>query len=120
MQGMAEMKLLLLTGLFVAAATSAFADAILGIRNTVIIGINDAGHLNIPYRTSRFLPHLPGTDPAGVGVIGLRNWEATLTGVERGIPYEGWGVAARSSSGVYLEGSRRDLQALPLAAPQSF
>jgi hypothetical protein len=104
MQDESEMKLPLLAGLFALAATSAFADAILGIPNEVIIGINDAGHLNIPYRTSSFLPHLPITDPTGVGVLGLRNWLARLTGVERAFPSEGWGVAVRSSSGEVFDG----------------
>jgi hypothetical protein len=106
MQRESEMKLLLSAGLFAAAATSAFADAILGTPNEVIIGINDAGHLNIPYRTSRSLPHLPMTDATRLGRIGLRNWDATLTGVEttrRGsLPTEGWGVGASIPSEGFL------------------
>jgi hypothetical protein len=97
------MKFLLSAGLFAAAATSAFADAILGSAKEVIIGFNDAGHLNIPYRTAKKLPQLTETDPTGVGSIGLRNWDATLTGVEQGCLCEGWGVAARSSDGVFLD-----------------
>jgi hypothetical protein len=103
MQRKYEMKLLLSAGLFAAVATSAFADAILGTPNEVIIGINDAGHLNIPYRTSKSLPQLLAIDPAGVGFIGLRTWDALLTGVEQGCLCEGWGVAARSSSGDFLD-----------------
>jgi hypothetical protein len=103
MQRTSEMTLLLSAGLFAAAATSAFADAILGTPNEVIIGINDAGHLNIPYRTATSLPQLTEADPAGVGFIGLRTWDALLTGVEQGCQCEGWGVAARSSAGDFLD-----------------
>jgi hypothetical protein len=105
MQRTSEMKLLLSTGLFAAAATSAFADAILVTPNEVIIGIHDAGHLNIPYRTATSLPQLTETDPAGVGFIGLRTWNALLTGVEQGCQCEGWGVAARFSARDFLDAS---------------
>lgn len=64
--------------------------AIIGNGN-VIVGVDNAGQLNIPYRAVPSLG-LPATDPAGVGAVGLRNGTGNMASTEPGCLCEGWGI----------------------------
>jgi hypothetical protein len=73
-------------------------DAVIGDGN-VILGVADAGHLNIPYKGG--VLGLPASDPAGIDFIGLRNPKGDITAVERGCLCEGWGVGIRRRDGTF-------------------
>jgi hypothetical protein len=64
--------------------------AIIG-NGSVILGVDNAGHLNIPYREVSSLG-LPSSDPAGVGYVGLRDGTGALASTEPGCLCEGWGI----------------------------
>ncbi len=69
--------------------------AIIG-NGDVIIGVDNAGHLNIPYREVTALG-LPVSDPAFVGTVGLRDGTGTFASTEPGCLCEGWGVGIPST-----------------------
>ncbi|GBF89234.1 hypothetical protein Rsub_02111 [Raphidocelis subcapitata] len=81
----------------------------------VTIGVDLGGQLNAPYS--------PGTDPLGVGRIGLRAiFNGTeLTSTEKGCPCEGWGASAVDASGatraVYYNNANSNAPASPTLAP---
>ena len=66
--------------------------AIIG-NGDVILGINKGGHLNVDYRAVPALG-LPAVDPAGVGVVGLRDGTGALASTEPGCECEGWGLGS--------------------------
>lgn len=66
--------------------------AIIG-NGSVILGVDNAGHLNIPYREVSSLG-LPAFDPAGVGSVGLRDGTGALASTEPGCLCEGWGIGS--------------------------
>jgi len=68
----------------------AVTGAIIG-NGDVILGVNEAGHLNVPYREVPALL-LPAGDPAFVGVVGLRDGTGTFASTEPGCQCEGWGI----------------------------
>jgi Ca2+-binding RTX toxin-like protein len=59
----------------------------------VILGVDNAGHLSVPYRAVPELG-LPIIDPAffGTSFVGLRDSTGTLASIETGTSYEGWGI----------------------------
>ncbi|HEY8109257.1 MAG TPA: hypothetical protein VIG05_00110 [Candidatus Nitrosotenuis sp.] len=59
----------------------------------VILGVDNAGHLSVPYRAVLGLG-LPVIDPAfnGASFVGLRDGTGTLASIEAGASYEGWGI----------------------------
>jgi type IV pilus assembly protein PilY1 len=68
------------------AAGAAQADAII-TNGTIQMGVNDEGHLNVPY--------FP--DPLGIGSMGLRYVPTGAASTEPGCLCEGWGVGIRST-----------------------
>ena len=81
----------------VGTANSAYAvipiagtGAIIG-NGSVILGVDNAGQLNIPYREVSALG-LPASDPTSVGFVGLRDGTGTIASTEPGCLCEGWGI----------------------------
>ncbi|MGH8563772.1 MAG: thrombospondin type 3 repeat-containing protein [Gammaproteobacteria bacterium] len=66
------------------------AGTIIG-NGEVIVGVDNAGQLNVPYREVPALG-LPAADPAGIGAVGLRDGTGTLPSTEPGCLCEGWGI----------------------------
>jgi hypothetical protein len=64
--------------------------AIIG-NGSVILGVDNAGQLNIGYREVPGL-ELPANDPANVWFVGLRDGTGTLASTEPGCLCEGWGI----------------------------
>lgn len=81
------------------ATPSQKADAFLPISGSgviigngnVILGVDNAGHLNVPYRS---VAGLPAFDPQGIGYVGIRegNSGSYFASTEPGCLCEGWGV----------------------------
>jgi len=68
-------------------AGTAHAGAVIS-NGTITMGVNDQGHLNVPI----------GSDPLGIGYMGLRYVPTGAASTEPGCQCEGWGVALRSTS----------------------
>lgn len=81
------------------ATPSQKADAFLPISGSgviigngnVILGVDNAGHLNVPYRS---VAGLPAFDPQGIGYVGIREGDSGsyFASTEPGCLCEGWGV----------------------------
>lgn len=69
--------------------------AIIG-NGDVIVGVDNAGHLNVPYREVPALG-LPAFDPAFVGWVGLRDGTGAFASTEPGCLCEGWGIGIPST-----------------------
>eukprot|EP01084_Bolivina_argentea_P012696 23777_1 len=90
---------LLVLSSFYAIATG---DAIIG-NGDVILGVDDAGNLNVPYRQVDAL-NLPATNPNKASYVGLRNGgdlgeAGVYASTEAGCLCEGWGVGVTTGSG---------------------
>ena len=84
----------------------AMTGAIIG-NGDVILGVNEAGHLNVDYREVSALG-LPAVDPAGVGAVGLRDGTGAFASTEPGCECEGWGVFIPSGPFVGTTGYAND------------
>lgn len=88
-----------IAALALGAAFTAPAQAAAVLDNgTIQIGVNDLGHLNVPYAPV-------GGDPLGLGVLGLRYKPTGAASTEPGCACEGWGVSNGTVSGFANESS---------------
>lgn len=90
----------------VSAALPVSGDGAIISNGSIIIGVDNAGQLGVPYREVPGL--LPDTDPAGIGYVALRDGSGSITGAEHGCLCEGWGIGVDTNgNGVIDSGDVR-------------